>query len=75
MTPPRNPLLAEIARRPTMRPHVVADPGPVLVYCDEDGLHRALVLDRLDLAHLALSIAEVQAADARAKRDELAAES
>ncbi len=42
MQPLRNPLLAEIVRRPMLRPHVVADPDPVLVYADHQGRHHAL---------------------------------
>ncbi len=62
MRPPSNPLLAEIARRPMLRPHVVADPDPVLVYTDHQGRHHALALTLVDLAHLGLSIAVVQGA-------------
>ncbi|RVU13195.1 hypothetical protein [Methylobacterium oryzihabitans] len=67
MPSPRNPLLAEIARRPMLRPHVVADPDPVLVYTDHQEHPRALALTPVDLAHLALSIAEAQAAAARVR--------
>ncbi|RVU15450.1 hypothetical protein [Methylobacterium oryzihabitans] len=67
MQPPRNPPLAEIARRPMLRPHVVADPDPVLVYTDHQGRLQAVVLTLIDLAHLALSIAEVQAVAAPAR--------
>ncbi|WP_298958977.1 hypothetical protein [uncultured Methylobacterium sp.] len=67
---PRNPLLAEIAHRPMLRPHVVADPDPVLVYTDHQGHPRALALTLVDLAHLALSIAEMQAVAAQTRATE-----
>ena len=59
------PALAEGLVRPMMRPRVVNADRPALVYVDPNGRHVALDLSDLDLAHLALTVAETQAARAR----------
>lgn len=62
--PPADPV-ADIRQRPLLRPRIGTHPVPTLLYTDARGQLVALTLDEVDLAHLALSIAERQAGLAR----------
>jgi hypothetical protein len=65
---------AGLVQRPTMRPWVSGGFGPRLSYVDAAGRTVCLALTEIDLAQLALSIAETQAALARRRLDASPAE-